>query len=83
MPAALPALEPPELVEAARAPVEQQRVVVAAAFDVHALRDRVADVVALVVVLEGDARARGVERDTTSNGIPIGEPSQSPEPKSA
>ena len=56
--------------------------VVAAALDVDALRERVADVVALVAYSK-PTRVRGVLRVTTSNGIPIGEPSQRPEPKSA
>ena len=63
MPVAALLREAAELVEAAGAAVEQERVVVAAALDVDALRDRVADVVALVVVLEGDARPRRLASD--------------------
>src|SRR5436190_8681257 len=63
VPAAALLLQAAELVQAARALVEQQRVVVAPALDVDALRDRVADVVALVAVLEGDARAARLARD--------------------
>src|SRR5438045_6653305 len=75
VPAAALLLQAAELVEAARGLVEQQRVVVAPALDVDALRDRVADVVALVRVLEADARpgclARDdVERDPDRRAVP-------------
>ncbi len=63
VPAAVALLETAELVEAAGALVEQQRVMVASAFDVHALRDRVSDMIALVAVLERDSRTAGLLRD--------------------
>jgi len=59
---ALP-LESAELVEAAGAAVEEQRVMVATAFDVDTGRDRIADVVALVAVLEADLRSLRLLRD--------------------
>src|SRR3954470_24277272 len=52
-PAAL-LLQPAQLVEPAGVALEQERVVVAAALDVDAPGDRIADAVALVRVLEAD-----------------------------
>src|SRR5439155_18130130 len=61
-PAARRLLERIELVEPAGAPVEEQRVPVAAAFDVHAARNRVRAPVALVRVVERNARPRRLPR---------------------
>ena len=68
-----------QLVEPARAPVDEDRVPVAcrvrAALDLDVLRDRVADAVGLVGVRERDARARrrardDVERDPDRPAVP-------------
>ena len=75
MPPPAAPLEAAELVKAAAGLVYQERVVVAAGLDVHAPRDRVADMVALVGVLERDRRARrlardGVERNPDRAAVP-------------
>jgi len=75
VPAAVAALERAELVEAAGVPVDQQCVMVAPALDMGVPRDRVADAVALVGVLERDAGAGGraandVEREADRRALP-------------
>src|SRR5512132_1986949 len=56
VPATTRAREPAEFVESAGVPVDEQRMVVASVLDVDPLRDRVADPIALVCVLERDLR---------------------------
>ena len=75
VPAASGVREPAELVEPARVPVEEQRVMVASVLDVNPLRDRVTHAVALVRVLEQDPCPRRVasdhvERDPDRAAVP-------------
>ena len=63
LPATVRPLQAAELVEAARVPVEQQRVMVAAALDVYAAGDWIADAIALVRVLEAHSGAGCLARD--------------------
>jgi hypothetical protein len=79
-------VEVEELAERAGVAVDDDRVTVAIrvrpALDGHVGRDRVRPGIALRVVVELDGRP-GLRRPDDGDGIPIGPPSQRPEPKSA
>src|SRR5439155_2211998 len=75
VPATTRAREPAELVEAAGIAIDEQRMVVASVLDVNPFRDRVADSIALVCVLERDLRpwrlaGDNVERDSDRAAVP-------------
>ena len=76
-----------QLVELAGVAVDEQRVPVAVgcrpALDRHVRGNRVRSLVALVGIVEATRGSGRRLPTTTSNGIPIGPPSQRPEPKSA